>query len=341
MINVSKNLVVLDSLSDIVTKLRSDVYEKSHKIYFSTIKVRTDGGVQVSCPYHKGGMERKPSSGIQNGTGMFHCFTCGVVASLPQLIEDVLEESPGYGEKWLKRNCNAAAIEIRDLGGFPGKEPPKIQNYISEKELESYRYIHPYMYKRKLTDDIISRYDIGYDPNFRLAKNGNLIPCITFPVRDKDGNTLFIGRRSIEGKIFHYPSGVEKPIYGIYELYRDNQIGVINGEYFTLPRLIVAESFLNTLNCVGNGIPSVAMIGTGSSKQYQFFNRLPVDEIWLGFDPDPAGDKATLRFLKNVRRNGIKILDLQEGTDLNDLEPEDFQHLRVLSVEEWKHKYGY
>lgn len=341
MIEVSKNLIILDSLSDIITKLRSDAYERFQRTYFSSIKVRPDGGVQVSCPYHKHGLERKASSGIQNGTGMFHCFTCGVVATLPQLIEDVLEESQGFGEKWLKKNCNSAAVQIRDLGGFPGRSKLKQLDYISEKELDSYRYIHPYMYQRHLTDDVIERYDIGYDPNFQLVKDGNRIPCITFPVRDKNGNTLFIGRRSIKGKMFHYPSGVEKPIYGIYELYRDNKIGVIDGNYHTIPKIIVAESFLNTLNCVANNIPSVAMIGTGSKTQYQFFDRLPVDEIWLGFDPDPAGDKAVLRFLNNVKRSGVKVLDLPEGKDLNDLTPEELHKLSPLSIDEWKTKYGY
>lgn len=32
--------------------------------------------------------------------------------------------------------------------------------YIREQELDKYRYIHPYMYERELTDKIIERFDI-------------------------------------------------------------------------------------------------------------------------------------------------------------------------------------
>ena len=95
---------------------------------------------------------------------------------------------------------------------------------FSEEELDSYRYFHPYMYKRKLTDEIIELFDVGYDKDFVLKSkttgNEMHLQCITFPVRDITGKTLFIARRCVNNKIFHYPEGVTKPLYGIYELYQ-------------------------------------------------------------------------------------------------------------------------
>lgn len=35
----------------------------------------TPNNVMLSCPYHKGGQEKKPSAGIHKKTGEFHCFT--------------------------------------------------------------------------------------------------------------------------------------------------------------------------------------------------------------------------------------------------------------------------
>ena len=62
-----------------------------------------------------------------------------------------------------------------------------------------------------MNKEAIEIFDIGYD------KNTNYI---TFPVRDKQGNCLFVARRNVKIKWFNYPNNVEKPIYGIYELYQ-------------------------------------------------------------------------------------------------------------------------
>ena len=92
------------------------------------------------------------------------------------------------------------------------------RNFVSEEERSADRCFDPYQKKRHLSDEIIEKFDIGYDAHFRLTKNGNEIPCITIPVRDKDGKCLFIARRSVVGKIFHYPSDVDKPVCFQYEI---------------------------------------------------------------------------------------------------------------------------
>lgn len=85
---------------------------------------------------------------------------------------------------------------------------------ITEEELDKYRYIHPYMYKRGLTDEIIERFDIGYD---RERKE------ITFPVRDIKGRCVFVAGRSIKSKFFRLPKGKDKPVYQGYRF--------ISGDY--------------------------------------------------------------------------------------------------------------
>ena len=39
------------------------------------------------------------------------------------------------------------------------------KSYITEEQLDKYRYTHPYLYKRGLTDEDIYKYDLGYDNN--------------------------------------------------------------------------------------------------------------------------------------------------------------------------------
>lgn len=104
-------------------------------------------------------------------------------------------------------------------------ETDKIE-YVTESELAKYRYYHPYMYERKLTNEIIEKFDIGYDKD---------TDCITFPVYDEFGRCVFVARRSVKTKYFNYPSGSKKPIYGLEKIDKDTNA------------VLVVESFLNAL----------------------------------------------------------------------------------------------
>lgn len=181
--------------------------------------------------------------------------------------------------------------------------------YIGEQELDKYRYIHPYMYERGLTDEIIERFDIGYD---RERKE------ITFPVRDIEGRCVFVAGRSTETKFFRLPKGKDKPLYQGYRF--------TNGSY---TYCYITESFLNCLTCWKYNKPAMAMIGTGNQKQYEILNKLPVREYILAFDPDEAGRKATERFRKNVHGKIIKELVYSDNRDINDLQ-EEFLNCKII-----------
>ena len=179
----------------------------------------------------------------------------------------------------------------------------------TEEELDKYRYIHPYLYERGLTDEIIERFDIGYDK----ARNE-----ITFPVADLYGTVRFIASRSVKNKFFRLPKGEDKPIYQGYRF----TSGVYRTAYIT-------ESFLNCLSCWKYDKPAMATIGTGNQKQYEILNKLPVREYILAFDPDEAGRKATERFRKNVHGKIIKELVYPDNRDINDLQ-EEFLNCKII-----------
>ena len=312
------NTYINAEIIDILTLLKKHLSLMGINL-LSQIKPGRDN-IQVTCPNHSNGQERKPSCGIRTTSadgkevGQLHCFTCGYTASLPVFISNCFGKYDGgnYGKKWLfKHFASVDGISDRRLNinlsraNFKENKP----NYVSEEELESYRYIHPYMYKRGLTDEIIEKYDIGYDKN---------TDCITMPIRDKNGKTLFFCRRSVKSKFFNYPSGVEKPIYGIYELPKDCK------------EIVVCESVFNALTCVKYGKPAIAMLGTGNSYQYEQIKQLPVRRIILGFDGDEAGDNASIRFKKNVTNKIVHQYEMPRGKDINDLTKEEFDNLKIL-----------
>lgn len=336
---------ILAEEMDILMELKNQL--ALNGIYrFATFKTITNH-IQFNCPMHKGGQERKPSCGITTTQikypdgrvvepGTVHCFTCGYTAPLTEMISNLFgyNDFGVFGATWLAKNFVTLSVEERpelklDLSRKPSKSEESVASFITEEELDSYRYIHPYMYKRKLTDDIIELFDVGYDNNFTLvSESGSKVTyrCITFPVRDVEGRTLFIARRSVDTKFFHYPKEVMKPVYGLYEL----------RQYYgnNLPsEIIICESMLNALTCWVYGKPAVALNGTGTPFQYKQLEQLPVRKFILGLDPDEAGDRGRAKIHKYFEKKRM-ITDyvIPENSDINDLTKEQFDSLHETFV---------
>lgn len=328
MIKIDDTIIQADT-EDMLKTLKAELYTKgiNRFAYFR----RNGDNIQTPCPFHKNGQERKASFGVNGNLNKCHCFTCGWSGG----IEDMISELFGfvdskYGKRWLIKRFNTIEIESRPnileglnvssrkIDGGYNNICNKLHNnksnmdnigYISEQELDKYRYIHPYMYERGLTDEVIERFDIGYD---REREE------ITFPIMDIRGNCVFVASRSVKTKFFRLPQGQDKPVYQGYRF--------TDGSYKTA---YITESFLNCLTCWKYGIPAMAMIGTGNKKQYEILEKLPVREYILCFDPDEAGRKATQRFKENVKGKIIKeIIYEEEGKDINDLQ-EKFLHLKT------------
>lgn len=285
---------------------------------FHTIKPGPNN-IQFSCPIHKDGQERKPSCGMstvatyKNGkmypAGTVHCFTCGYTAELSEFVSNCFgkQDSGIYGNRWLRKKfatqqvVTRQPLQLRTERGVAAKEKKIV---IPEHVLDSYRYVHEYMYQRKLTDEIIELFDVGYDANRT---------CLTFPVKDLEGDVVFIDTRSVRAKFHHYSQGVNKTdyVYGAYEVLK---------YYPNATKVVITESILNCLTLWTLGIPAVAIMGVGGGNQYKILRQLPFRSYVCGLDPDEAGRNG----IQNLKANlgEYKILYeyvYPDGRDINDL----------------------
>ena len=324
-------------LHDIIIKLQTELHMNGSR-YLAKIK---DGPthIQITCPYHSDGMERKPSAGIRKTDGLLHCFACGEVHSLTEVISHCFEKDDGgiYGMQWLLKNFSVTAKEYNRNVKFDISRNKKTSdnngvdirpnNYISNEELDKYRYTHPYMYKRGLTDEVIEMFDIGYDRDMQ---------AITFPVRDIHGNCLFIARRSVNTKFFNYPEGVEKPLYGLYELNKKYP-PFLTDVYGQKPRshpmeVIVTESMLDALSFWTVGKDAVALNGLGNDLQFKQLRGLPCRTIILATDMDERGLRARERIRINMQNTKIigEYFFPKGCKDANDCTKEQLKNLQVV-----------
>lgn len=307
------NLIITANMIDVLNLLKLDLSNKGIE-RFQVFKPNGKN-YQTNCPFHKDGQERKPSFGINTETGQCHCFTCGWSGYIDNMISEIMlkNDEGEYGRKWLIKNFNSTEIESRKPLPITLSRTKKITKpkYITEEELDTYRYTHPYMYERGLTDELIEEFDIGYDKN---------TDCITFPVEDINGNVVFVARRGVNIKFYNYPAEVEKPVYGARKCIKNNA-----------KEIYIVESFLNALTIWKYGKYAVALIGTGTPYQYNILKKLPARNYILAFDPDEAGRKATVRCRKALQ--GYKVLSeldyIEPNKDINDLQ-EEFLNLKKI-----------
>lgn len=319
------NVVITTPVIDIINVLKQELDLRGINLLNKIVP--GPNNIQVTCPVHNNGQERKPSCGISTSakqsveTGTVHCFTCGYRATLTEFISRCFgrNDRGEFGKNWLIKKFVSVQINERaDLELNFGRKQGLVEEfeYVSEEELDSYRYTHPYLYQRGMTDEIIERYDLGYDSGFKLPGTVNTIETVTFPVRDINGNTLFVARRAIHQKLFYYPQDVDKPIYGIYELDK------------TAKEVIVCESMFNALTCQVYGKQAVALLGLGTESQYKQLEKLPCRKLIIGLDPDNAGFKAGQKLKQRLQgKKIISFLDVPQGKDINDLTEQEFNKL--------------
>lgn len=296
----------------------------------------------IYCPIHKDGKETRPSCGVllkdqykagkRYKAGWCHCFGCGYSKTLPDLITDLLKKKgiSQSGVEWLKENVpgfdpeeDAELLMPPELAkaisddfaaiDFFKKLKMNQKQYVSEEELASYRFTVPYMYQRRMTDEAIERFDVGFDAHFKPDGWNKEIPCITMPVKDLNGRTLFFCRRSIEGKFFHYPYGVVKPVYGLNLVPQDCK------------SVIIVESCINAITCWVYGFIAVALLGTGDDYQIQQLKESGIREFVLCMDNDDAGHKGERRLKRALSGTAMLwTMHMPVGKDVNDVERDEF-----------------
>ena len=326
--------------------LRNDLLEKG-KVRFKDIRLKSNE-LNFTCPYHKEGNENKPSAHMLLSpkgnfeTGFIKCFSCGKTTNLYEMISEILFHKYDNGELGknyvnslfrisdnerrfnfnLKTNNKFNSIKNTDINEILSRSSKAIYNYsISEQELDKYRFTHPYMYERGLTDEIINKFDIGYDSCY--ISNNKEYECITFPVKDRFGRVITIIRRAIFNKRFFIEKNIKKPIYAFDKVYKSNN-----------KLVFLTESIFNCLTLWVWGFEAMALIGLGTDEQYELLNNsFKHKTIVICMDGDEAGREAAKKIRRKLKVNNY-IIDMYDNEDINSISKEEFIKLYKYYLED-------
>ena len=237
----------------------------------------TGSDVMVTCPFHKGGHERKPSCGVSlrekvtpdktYEAGTVHCYTCGYTADLPTFIKDLFGmDNAMEGFKWLVAHYNYSTNDREEIqfNFFRGEDGGQVAA-MDEGEVESYHRnlmnsskAQEYLKGRCVSRDVMEIYNLGFDPQEDV---------VLFPVYTRRGEVLFYKSRSLKGKRFFNAKEVDKTaaVYGLYQ--------TLEAEIPADTEIWLVESEIDALSLVSRGYLAWAFMGSDISDNSFILNQ--------------------------------------------------------------------
>ena len=306
------NYVINKPIEEILTLLKLSLTNGKLK----DIENKGDN-ILVTCPHHDGGHEKTPACNIYIGNdtklpyGYFNCFVCGEKGSFLKFVAECFDAPESYAKAWLLKNFGGELIAKNLFMGEPIvlNRNKGIKKHLDESILDQYQTWNPYLAKRKLSREICELFKVRYDPKYRQ---------VIFPAYDMNGNLVMLTKRSIDTKSFYLDKDVEKPVYCLDYVMKNN-----------IKTVLITEGPFDCLTGWEYGFPTIATFGKISDYQIEQINKSCINIIYAAFDNDAAG-RSFLETLKRKLTKRIIIIETKFPAwrkDLNDLTKEELQEI--------------
>ena len=310
--HIIDNYVINKPIEEILTLLKLSLTNGKLK----DIENKGDD-ILVTCPHHNGGHEKTPACNIYIGNdtrlpyGYFNCFVCGEKGSFLKFVAECFDAPESYAKAWLLENFGGELIAKNLFMGEPIvlNRNKGIKKHLDESILDQYQTWNPYLAKRKLSREICELFKVRYDPKYRQ---------VIFPAYDMNGNLVMLAKRSIDVKSFYLDKDVEKPVYCLDYVMKNN-----------IKTVLITEGPFDCLTGWEYGFPTIATFGKISDYQIEQINKSCINIIYAAFDNDAAG-RSFLETLKRKLTKRIIIIETKFPAwrkDLNDLTKEELQEI--------------
>ena len=284
------------------------------------------------CPFHK---EKTPSFSVNPNLGIYKCFGCGeggdaltfiMKTQNKEFIEVIRELADRLGLEMPKNFHKSESKELKEEMIKACTKAAEFYNLrlLKDKEPETTEVLE-YLSGRGITKDIIEKYHIGLAPKafatfykkFRnefsenvMEKAGLIIKTregdeyidrfrnrVIIPIQNEFGEFVAFGARAIEkDQTPKYLNSSDSLIYNksklLYGLYTAKD--AIKNE----DSVILMEGYFDVISAQAHGIENaVASCGTSLTADHiKLLSRYTTSRrIYLSFDTDSAGQKATKR----------------------------------------------
>ena len=307
------------------------------------------------CPFHH---EKTPSFTVDREQGFYKCFGCGKGGDVITFMMEA--ESVTFMDA-VKMLADRAHLEMpKNITGDHG-EFRELKERLTSLMRDAARIYHAnlskpcaaaaveYIQKRGISPASVTKFGLGYSNGYHEIINelkalgykreemlkagviqereGKFFDAmanrLVFPIIDAFGKVIAFGGRVLGKTDFaKYKNTDNTPIFvKNRNLYGLNLIKKLRLKT-KVTDLIMVEGYMDTLALVQAGVENVvASMGTSLTEEQAKLARRYVEDVFICYDGDAAGQNATLRGLDILKRHGIKVrvISLPNGEDPDEI----------------------
>ncbi|MDE6293895.1 MAG: DNA primase [Clostridiales bacterium] len=310
------------------------------------------------CPFHH---ETQPSFSISPDKQFFHCFGCkesGNALSFLMKIENIefidalkmLAEQAGLEMPKPKAGSYQNHVDKKQRETLYNLMRDAARHYHENLSSPRAKVFNDYLTERQISPQMVRRFGLGASLDFTemleyLASKGYTYEQmhaagiaeskdgrnydvfgkrLMYPIIDNMNNVVAFGGRTLEKDVHFakYRNSTQtdifdksKVIYGINLLKKRKSKAPID-------YVIMTEGYMDVIALHKAGFDTaVASMGTALTTRQARQLKIYSDLVYISYDGDTAGQKATMRGLDILRECGltVKVVRLPEGLDPDDV----------------------
>lgn len=318
------------------------------------------------CPFHH---EKTPSFHVSRDKQMYHCFGCGVGGNVFTFIMEYESFSFPEAVKTLADRCGIELPEKEMSAGQKEKENYKI--LLKDMNRTAAAYFHyllvktehgkkamEYLLNRGLTNDTIIKFGMGYSDIYEndlyrylkskgytdsQMKDSGLVDIqegkggtdkfwnrVMVPILDINGKVIGFGGRVLGDGMPKYINTRETQVFD-----KSHNLFAMNIARRSKRRgIIVCEGYMDVISMHQAGFDNaVASLGTAFTIGQAEIIKRYTDEVYLAYDSDGAGTKASLKNISILREVGLvtRVIDMKPYKD-----PDEF--IRGMGAEAYEER---
>ena len=315
------------------------------------------GNFWGKCPFHH---EKTASFSVNASGQFFYCFGCHKSGDVISFIMEIEALDFGDAVKFLAERARIPLPEMNYDDEKVKEQKRKKQRahdilretalfYVKNLKREKGEKHLDYAFNRKFNSDTILRFGVGASLDFNSLpkhlrekgytdeemvyagvvgqKDGRVFDWIggrlAIPMIDQFNNVIaFSGRRIDGGKEQKYINTKETDVFIKGKTFFNlNNLKKVKNEK-GLDSIIIVEGHLDVLSLWQAGVHNVvASMGTALTKDQARILKRYSDKVYICFDGDSAGQKATMRGLEILSEEGldVKVVSLPDGMDPDDV----------------------
>ncbi len=332
---------------DIVEEVRSrsDIVD----VVSGYVKLQKRGSSYFGlCPFHN---EKSPSFSVSPGKQMYYCFGCGAGGNVFTFLMEY--ENYTFSEA-LKMLADRAGVELpkeelskearaqADLKATLLEINKLAANYFYyQLKQPSGKQGYDYLTGRRLTDDTIRHFGLGYAARTgnslyqylrsrgykdEILKETGLVTIEERGSRDKFWNRVMFPIMDVNNRVIGFggrvmgdgtPKYLNSPETKLFDKSR-NLYGLNFARTSREKYLMLCEGYMDVIAMHQAGFTNaVASLGTALTSQHAALIKRYTDQVILTYDSDGAGVAAALRAIPILKEVGIscKVLNMKPYKD--------------------------